>query len=102
VTRRERGKDNLGYVLEYACGKISALSKKPASSCPRQEVQASFCIGDASHISRKTPERSFMKKSWRILSMMTTLAGAASLAFAGYVLLTALPDVRRYIRISTM
>jgi len=43
-----------------------------------------------------------MKKSWRILSMMTTLAGAASLAFAGYVLLTALPDVRRYIRISTM
>jgi hypothetical protein len=43
-----------------------------------------------------------MKRCWSLVSVVTTLAGAAGLAFAGYVFLTALPDVRRYIRISTM
>ncbi|MGA8617595.1 MAG: hypothetical protein WB660_03620 [Candidatus Sulfotelmatobacter sp.] len=40
-----------------------------------------------------------MKKT---LSIVTKVAGVATLAFAGYVILAALPDFRRYIRISTM
>jgi|HubBroStandDraft_6_1064221.scaffolds.fasta_scaffold402949_1 hypothetical protein len=35
-------------------------------------------------------------------SIVVTLVGAAAFLFAGYVLLTSLPDLRRYIRISTM
>lgn len=38
----------------------------------------------------------------RALSAAAAVAGAATLAFAGYVLLVSLPDLRRYIRISTM
>jgi hypothetical protein len=34
--------------------------------------------------------------------VVTTVAGAASLLFAGYVILNSLPDLRRYIKISTM
>ncbi|MGD0267746.1 MAG: hypothetical protein ABSB14_01675 [Candidatus Sulfotelmatobacter sp.] len=33
---------------------------------------------------------------------LTKIVGAASLLFVGYVFLTALPDLRRYIRISMM
>jgi hypothetical protein len=40
-----------------------------------------------------------MKKAF---SVVTTAAGVATLAFAGYVILASLPDLRRYIRISTM
>ena len=40
-----------------------------------------------------------MKKA---LTALTTVAGAATLAFAGYVILVSLPDLRRYIKISTM
>jgi hypothetical protein len=40
-----------------------------------------------------------MKKA---LSAAATVAGVASLAFAGYVLLVSLPDFRRYVKISTM
>jgi hypothetical protein len=35
-------------------------------------------------------------------STLVMVVGAASLLFAGYVFLTSLPDLRRYIRISTM
>jgi len=40
-----------------------------------------------------------MKKAF---SVVTTVAGVATLAFAGYVILASLPDLRRYIKISTM
>lgn len=40
-----------------------------------------------------------MKKA---LTTATAVVGVATLAFAGYVLLASLPDLRRYIRISTM
>jgi hypothetical protein len=40
-----------------------------------------------------------MKKT---VSTMTKVAGVASLLFAGYVLLTAIPDLKRYIKISMM
>lgn len=36
------------------------------------------------------------------VSTITKVVGAASLLLAGYVLLTSLPDLRRYIRISMM
>ena len=38
----------------------------------------------------------------RALTTATTVVGVAALAFAGYVILASLPDLRRYIRISTM
>jgi len=38
----------------------------------------------------------------KVLSAAAAVAGAATLAFAEYVLLLSLPDLRRYIRISTM
>ena len=38
----------------------------------------------------------------KAFTALTTVAGAATLAFAGYVLLVSLPDLKRYIRISTM
>ncbi|MGA7216804.1 MAG: hypothetical protein WBX38_00735 [Candidatus Sulfotelmatobacter sp.] len=38
----------------------------------------------------------------KTLSVATKVAGAATLIFAGYVILAALPDLRRYIRISSM
>ncbi len=43
-----------------------------------------------------------MKKGICGLSVVKTLAAAAGLVFAGYVIVTVLPDVRRYIKISTM
>lgn len=43
-----------------------------------------------------------MKKAMSALSVVTTVAGAATLMFAGYIILAALPDLRRYIKISTM
>jgi hypothetical protein len=38
----------------------------------------------------------------KALSTITKVAGAASLLFAGYVFLNAIPDLRRYIKISMM
>ncbi len=38
----------------------------------------------------------------KAFSVVTTVAGVATLAFAGYVILASLPDLRRYIKISTM
>lgn len=35
-------------------------------------------------------------------SIIATVVGAASFLLAGYVLLTSLPDLRRYIKISMM
>lgn len=40
-----------------------------------------------------------MKKT---LSVLTKVAGVAGIALAGYVVVTTLPDVVRYIKISTM
>lgn len=40
-----------------------------------------------------------MRKS---ASALVKVVGTASLLFAGYVILSALPDLRRYIRISKM
>lgn len=40
-----------------------------------------------------------MKKA---LAAFSTVAGVAALAFAGYVILASLPDLRRYIRMSMM
>jgi hypothetical protein len=36
------------------------------------------------------------------LSVVTQVVGAATLLFVGYTLLAALPDIRRYIKISSM
>ncbi len=38
----------------------------------------------------------------KVLTGATTVLGVATLAFAGYILFASLPDLRRYIRISTM
>jgi hypothetical protein len=38
----------------------------------------------------------------KALSAITTVVGAATLLMAGYVFLAALPDLRRYIKITTM
>jgi len=38
----------------------------------------------------------------KAVSTITTEFGAATLLMAGYVLLSSLPDLRRYVRISTM
>ncbi len=40
-----------------------------------------------------------MKKT---LSTVTKVVGAATLILAGYILISSIPDVGRYIRISTM
>jgi hypothetical protein len=38
----------------------------------------------------------------KAFSTLAKVAGVATLAFAGFVILSALPDLRRYIKISTM
>lgn len=38
----------------------------------------------------------------KTLSMVATVTGVATLAFAGFVILASLPDLRRYVKISTM
>ncbi len=43
-----------------------------------------------------------MKKAVSAFQVVTTVMGAAGLVYAGYIFLNALPDLRRYIRISTM
>lgn len=43
-----------------------------------------------------------MKKALSGLQVVSTVLGAVGLAFAGYILINSLPDVRRYIKISTM
>lgn len=43
-----------------------------------------------------------MKRAFSALTAATAVAGVAALAFAGYVILASLPDLRRYIKISTM
>jgi hypothetical protein len=48
---------------------------------------------------RSPAKGDFVKKT---VSAITTVVGAATLLMAGYVLLAALPDLRRYIKISTM
>jgi hypothetical protein len=43
-----------------------------------------------------------MRKAVSAFQVVTTVMGAAGLVYAGYIVLNALPDLRRYIRISTM
>ena len=43
-----------------------------------------------------------MKTAFSAFTTATAIAGVATLAFAGYILFASLPDLRRYIRISTM
>jgi hypothetical protein len=43
-----------------------------------------------------------MKKALSGLHVMSTVLGAVGLAFAGYVIISSMPDFRRYIKISTM
>jgi hypothetical protein len=43
-----------------------------------------------------------MKKAISAFHVITAVAGAAGLVYAGYVVISALPDLRRYIKISTM
>jgi hypothetical protein len=43
-----------------------------------------------------------MKRAFSAFQVISTVAGAVGLVFAGYVILNALPDLRRYIKISTM
>jgi hypothetical protein len=43
-----------------------------------------------------------MRKAISAFQTATTILGAAGLVFAGYILLNSLPDLRRYIKISTM
>jgi len=43
-----------------------------------------------------------MKKSLIAFQVVTTVVGAAGLVYAGYIILNSLPDLRRYIKISTM
>jgi hypothetical protein len=38
----------------------------------------------------------------KTLSTLTKVAGIATLAFVGYILFSSLPDLRRYLKISTM
>jgi len=38
----------------------------------------------------------------RAMKVLRNIVGSAGLLFMGYVFMSALPDVRRYIRISTM
>lgn len=53
----------------------------------------------------KTSKHAFTSKEnlvMKALSAITTVVGAATLLMAGYVFLAALPDLRRYIKITTM
>jgi hypothetical protein len=43
-----------------------------------------------------------MRKTVSALQMISSVIGVAGLVFAGYVFINALPDLRRYIKISTM
>ncbi|MFZ0292393.1 MAG: hypothetical protein WAL52_02235 [Candidatus Sulfotelmatobacter sp.] len=43
-----------------------------------------------------------MKKALSGLQTVSTVLGAVGLVFAGYIIINSLPDLRRYIRISTM
>jgi hypothetical protein len=47
-------------------------------------------------------KRSAMKKALSAFQVVTTVVGAAGLVYAGYIILNSLPDLRRYIKISTM
>jgi hypothetical protein len=38
----------------------------------------------------------------KTLSMVAKVVGVATLAFAGFVILSSLPDLRRYVKISNM
>ncbi|MGB7599384.1 MAG: hypothetical protein WBM24_03700 [Candidatus Sulfotelmatobacter sp.] len=43
-----------------------------------------------------------MRKALSGLQTVSTALGAVGLVFAGYIIINALPDLRRYIKISTM
>jgi hypothetical protein len=53
-------------------------------------------------LDRSQFEGASMPTAFSAFTTATAIAGVATLAFAGYVLFASLPDLRRYIRISTM
>jgi hypothetical protein len=63
----------------------------------------STLTGQATSRSFKTSKHRQRKETFmKTLSAITTVVGAATLLMAGHVFLAALPDLRRYIKISTM
>jgi uncharacterized protein DUF6893 len=56
------------------------------------------CILDLIHFA----DLYFGKEQREAMKTIVSIMGAASLLFAGYVVVRSLPDVRRYIRISTV
>jgi hypothetical protein len=43
-----------------------------------------------------------MKRAFSGFQAVSTVLGAVGLVFAGYIIINSLPDLRRYIKISTM
>jgi hypothetical protein len=68
-----------------------------------EKRQASFPTSDSSYVvvfpTSYSERRRFMKKT---LSAVTTVVGAAGLIFLGYIVVASLPDMGRYIKISSM
>lgn len=62
--------------------------------------QATSIAGQASNLCLS--EVLIMLKSTSIATNVAAAAGVLFVGFLGYVILSALPDLRRYIRISTM
>lgn len=62
--------------------------------------QATSIAGQASNL--RLSEVLIMLKSTSIATNVAAAAGVLFVGFLGYVILSALPDLRRYIRISTM
>jgi hypothetical protein len=74
--------------------------KKASRSVRRGLRQATSSAEEASKLCLS--EVLIMLKSTSIATNVATAAGILFVGFLGYVLLSALPDLRRYIRISTM
>jgi len=59
-------------------------------------------LGNSRGIKAMSSEVFVMSKPTSIVTNIATAAGVLFVGFLGYVVLSALPDLRRYIRISTM
>ena len=59
-------------------------------------------LGNARGIKALSSEVIVMSRPASIVTNIATAAGVLFVGFLGYVVLSALPDLRRYIRISTM
>jgi hypothetical protein len=74
--------------------------KKASRSVRRGLRQATSSAEEASNL--RLSEVFIMLKSTTIATNVAAAAGVLFVGFLGYVILSALPDLRRYIRISTM